>query len=157
MKNLKIDLQIATKSKNIPSKYLFNKWLSAALDTQAKVCGYKFNYIVTMRIVDMEEIQALNKQFRHQDKPTNVLSFPFDSDVELNPVLLGDIVICAPVVEREAKEYGRALKFHYAHMCVHGMLHLLGFDHLQKKEQQEMETLEAAIMQELGFPEPYEH
>jgi probable rRNA maturation factor len=151
-----IDLQIATKSKNVPSRYLFNKWVNAAFNTQAKACGYNFHYIVTVRIVDPKEIQALNKQFRHKNKPTNVLSFPFNNEIEATEMYLGDVVICAPVVEQEAAKYGRTLKFHYAHMCVHGILHLLGYDHDNEKDRLQMEELEAEILQKLKFPQPYD-
>jgi probable rRNA maturation factor len=167
MKNLKIDLQIATKRKDIPSRYLFNKWLNAALGVIPVGAGIQIsafakmtqkckNFFVTIRIVDTKEIQTLNKQFRHKNKTTNVLSFPFESPVKLDPVLLGDIVICAPVVEREAAEYGRDLKFHYAHLCVHGLLHLLGFDHQNEKDRLQMEKLETEILQKLKFPRPYD-
>src|SRR5690606_24067449 len=94
--------------------------------------------------------------YRHQDKPTNVLSFPADIPAELNLPLLGDLVICAPVVEREAMEQRKTLEAHWAHMVVHGTLHLVGYDHITEPEAEEMESLETKILTGMGFPPPYE-
>jgi probable rRNA maturation factor len=105
------------------------------------------------------ESQELNHQYRGKNKPTNVLSFPFEipehlpEGVEIE--LLGDLIICAPVVEREAQEQNKALLAHWAHMTLHGCLHLLGYDHIEDKEAEEMESLEIEILQKMGFPNPY--
>jgi probable rRNA maturation factor len=105
---------------------------------------------VTLRIVGPAESRALNRRYRKKDKPTNVLSFPYD-----DPGLLGDIVICAAVVNREAREQGKRREAHWAHMVVHGVLHLLGFDHIRPADAKVMERRERAILARLSFPDPY--
>ncbi len=104
---------------------------------------------LTIRLVDLDESQALNRDYRGKDKPTNVLSFGGDAEV------LGDLVICAPVVEREAAEQGKTLRAHWAHMVVHGCLHLQGLDHEDDAEAERMEARETRILKRLGFPDPY--
>ena len=111
---------------------------------------------MTVRIVDEAESNELNLTYRGKDKPTNVLSFPFEAPPGLELPLLGDLVICRQVVEREAQEQGKPLMAHWAHMVVHGSLHLLGYDHIEDEEAEEMEALERDIMQELGFADPYQ-
>ncbi|MCW9024718.1 MAG: rRNA maturation RNase YbeY [Gammaproteobacteria bacterium] len=111
---------------------------------------------LTVRIVDEEESAALNEQYRDKQGPTNVLSFPFECPPEVELNLLGDLVICAPVVEREAQEQQKTVTAHWAHMLVHGCLHLLGHDHLTETEAEGMEQREIAILNELGFSNPYE-
>lgn len=111
---------------------------------------------LAIRLVDEDESQALNHQYRHKNAPTNVLSFPCDLPPEVELDLLGDLVICAPVVAREAQEQGKSAEAHWAHMVVHGCLHLLGFDHIEDAEARVMENLETAILQALDFPPPYE-
>lgn len=115
---------------------------------------------ITVRLVGSDESQSLNREYRDKDKPTNVLSFPFDMPEGLPedamPRLLGDIVICAEVVAREASEQKKAPSAHWAHMVVHGVLHLLGHDHIDDHEAEQMEALETEIMQGLGFANPYE-
>ena len=110
---------------------------------------------LTVRIVDENESAELNEEYRNKTGSTNVLSFPFEcpSEVELN--LLGDLVICAPVVEREAKQQGKPSQAHWAHMLVHGILHLLGYEHIDKDDAQKMESHEIEIMAALGFSDPY--
>lgn len=128
-------------------------WAKAALREQTAA-------EVTIRVCDVEEIQTLNRDYRDKDKPTNVLSFP----AELPPALaaelaqpeLGDIIICADVVAAEAAEQNKALAAHWAHMVVHGMLHLQGYDHVDDAEAEEMEALEVQILAQLGFANPYE-
>ena len=110
---------------------------------------------VAVRLTDDAEIQRLNRDFRGKDKPTNVLSFPFEAPPGLELPLLGDLVICCQVVEAEAVEQHKPLMAHWAHMVVHGSLHLLGYDHIEDEEAEEMEQLERDIMQELGFADPY--
>ncbi len=145
-----VDLQIACDNENLPSQKDFQCWAEAALK--------QFNkpFELTIRLVSSEESQQLNSQYRGKDKPTNVLSFPFEvpEGIELN--LLGDLIICIAVVEAEAEEQKKILKAHWAHMVVHGCLHLLGFDHINDDEAEEMEALESKIITTLGFPAPYE-
>ena len=107
-------------------------------------------------MVNIDESQQLNKQYRHKDKPTNVLSFPFEvpEGIELN--LLGDLVVCAPVIQQEATEQGKVLFDHWAHMIIHGCLHLLGYDHINDTDADEMEALEIKILAQLSINNPYE-
>lgn len=132
---------------DIPSAATLRRWATEALGA---VAGD-----VTIRIVDESESRDLNHRFRGKDKPTNVLSFPYDGET-LDVPVLGDIVICAPVVAREALEQHKASKAHWAHMVVHGCLHLLGFDHLEDAEAEDMEQRERDILSTLGFPDPYQ-
>lgn len=115
---------------------------------------------VTLRIAAADEVQALNRDYRDKDKPTNVLSFPSELPPELAAQIdeteLGDIIICADVVAAEASEQGKALNAHWAHMVVHGMLHLQGYDHIEDSDATEMEALEIRILAGLGFANPYE-
>ena len=108
-----------------------------------------------MRLVGREESRQLNGQYRGIDKPTNVLSFPADLPGDIGIPLLGDLVICAPLVESEALEQGKAVLDHWAHLTVHGILHLLGYDHQDDSGAREMESLEIRLLQELGVPDPY--
>lgn len=119
------------------------------------ILGFQQEAEVTVRIVDEAESNELNLTYRGKDKPTNVLSFPFEAPPGLELPLLGDLVICRQVVEHEAAEQGKPLMAHWAHMVVHGSLHLLGYDHIEDDEAEEMEALERDIMQELGFADPY--
>ena len=109
-----------------------------------------------MRIVGPAESRTLNRRFRHKDKPTNVLSFPYDDPAPFGARVLGDVVICAAVVEREAREQGKLRSAHWAHMVVHGVLHLLGFDHMRPADARVMEGRERAILARLSFPDPYQ-
>ncbi len=143
-----IDLQIASDAPNLPALAHLTTWVHAALQSDRHV-------ELTIRIVDEAESQALNLEYRAKDKPTNVLSFPFEAPAEIELNLLGDLVICAPVVIREAAEQGKAALAHWAHMVVHGTLHLQGYDHIDEQEAEEMEQLETHILQSLGFNDPY--
>ncbi|MCG7529824.1 rRNA maturation RNase YbeY [Psychrobium sp. MM17-31] len=144
-----LDLQIACDEQNLPSEEQFITWLTAALKDR------KPNAEVTIRLVDEDESQALNFEYRGKDKPTNVLSFEFDAPpmVELN--LLGDLVICKSIIEKEAVEQEKALFDHWAHMVVHGSLHLLGMDHIEPDQALEMESLEKKILATLAIDDPY--
>lgn len=144
-----VDIQIASGSSEIPPQADLHKWAAAAIGDHREEAE------ISLRIVDSEEGTELNRQWRQKDGPTNVLSFPSDLPEELNLPLLGDLVICTPVVEREAREQKKTLQAHWAHMMVHGTLHLLGYDHIEEDEAEAMESLETAILQSLGFPDPY--
>ncbi|QGU32611.1 rRNA maturation RNase YbeY [Thermochromatium tepidum] len=157
---LELDLQIATADTDHPSSSQFEHWVRAALE-QADPPWPRPRAELTIRLVAPEEGQALNRQYRGCDRPTNVLSFPFEPPPGLdpdNPIhdLLGDLVICTEVVRREALEQGKTLEAHWAHMVVHGVLHLLDYDHVTDAEAAVMETLETAILSGLGFDPPYD-
>ncbi|RKS87101.1 putative rRNA maturation factor [Orbus hercynius] len=150
MDTIILDLQIATENDdNLPSEQQINQWLNVILPP------FMANAELTIRIVDADESQQLNHTYRHKDKPTNVLSFPFESPIEIETPLLGDLVICKKIVEQEAQEQNKSLSAHWAHMIVHGCLHLLGYDHIEDDEAEEMESLEIEIMAQLGFDNPY--
>ncbi len=150
MKNVIIDLQIATEnSADLPTEQQIQQWANAAVRAET------VEPEITVRIVDEAESHQLNLTYRGKDKPTNVLSFPFECPDEVALPLLGDLVICRQVVEREAQEQGKLLTAHWAHMVVHGSLHLLGYDHIEEDEAEEMESLESQIMRSLGFADPY--
>ncbi|WP_028775247.1 rRNA maturation RNase YbeY [Shewanella waksmanii] len=146
---LDLDLQYAIDDPQLPERENFELWVKTALrDTMAQA-------ELTIRIVDEQESQSLNHSYRGKDKPTNVLSFPFEAPPEIEIPLLGDLVICAPVVKNEAIEQKKTLQAHWAHMVVHGCLHLLGYDHIEDDEAEEMESLETLLIQQLGFENPY--
>ena len=139
----------------LPTRPQFRKWVLAALTG----AGRRFDSEVAIQLVDAAEGQAMNLQYRHKDYATNVLSFPAEVPEGLPEDFdfpqLGDLVICAPVVAREAAEQGKKLDDHYAHLTVHGVLHLLGFDHIEDDEAEEMEALERVILASLGIADPY--
>lgn len=145
-----IDLQIACEQESgLPTAQQIEQWATAAVQPQSDEVE------MTVRIVDEAESHALNLNYRGKDRPTNVLSFPFECPDEVELPLLGDLVICRQVVEREAQEQEKPLMAHWAHMVVHGSLHLLGYDHIEDDEAEEMESLETQIMTGLGFADPY--
>ena len=145
-----IDLQIACEQETgLPTAEQIEQWATAAVQPQSDEVE------MTVRIVDEAESHALNLNYRGKDRPTNVLSFPFECPDEVELPLLGDLVICRQVVEREAQEQDKPAMAHWAHMVVHGSLHLLGYDHIEDDEAEEMESLETQIMTELGFADPY--
>lgn len=150
---MKYKLEIQdTINKNTPNRFHIQRWINETLEPQVE-CGH-----LCIRIVSMEEMQELNHEYRRQNKPTNVLSFPSDLPPEVQAELneLGDIVICAEVIEREAKEQEKRLEAHWAHMVIHGALHLLGYDHITDKDAATMEKLEIELLNKLGFDNPYE-
>ena len=145
-----IDLQITCEQESgLPTAEQIEQWATAAVQPQSDEVE------MTVRIVDEAESHALNLNYRGKDRPTNVLSFPFECPDEVELPLLGDLVICRQVVEREAQEQDKPLMAHWAHMVVHGSLHLLGYDHIEDDEAEEMESLETQIMTGLGFADPY--
>jgi probable rRNA maturation factor len=155
MTTLELDLQLATECAELPTLAQFEQWVIAAL------AGTRECAELTIRIVNQIESATLNREYRGIDRPTNVLSFPFELPPGIAPDdpiadLLGDIVICAAVVEREAQEQQKTLIAHWAHLVVHGVLHLRGYDHLNDSEAEQMETLETDILGALGFPPPYD-
>ncbi|MCE4072687.1 rRNA maturation RNase YbeY [Pseudomonas nitroreducens] len=147
---LELDLQVASEAAGLPSEAEFRTWCELALRQRQN------DSELTIRLVDEAEGRELNKTWRHKDYATNVLSFPADVPDELLDIpLLGDLVICAPVVIREATEQGKSVQAHWAHLVIHGCLHLLGYDHIDDVEAEEMEGLERELLAELGHPDPY--
>lgn len=144
-----VDRQCQITDKNLPSEEQLTAWVSAALK------GRLDDAELSIRIVDATESQALNHQYRGKDSSTNVLSFPFEMPEGIELDLLGDLVICAEVVAREAEQQHKPLLNHWCHMVVHGVLHLLGFDHINNDEAEEMEQLERDILASLDIPDPY--
>lgn len=146
-RRLNLSVQYACNKDHLPLRQKIQNWARAALNVDGMRGGQ-----VTVRFVDAEEGQALNREFRNKDYATNVLSFPYESE----PVVCGDLVICAPVVEREASEQGKSLEAHIAHLIVHGVLHLQGYDHeTSKADARRMENRERAILLALGYADPY--
>lgn len=141
MPQLKLSIQRATQ-RETPFRSQFLRWVKAALNVDTEV---------TIRIVSANESRALNEAYRGKDYATNVLTFPLAE----KPHLIGDIVLCAPVVEKEAREQGKDLMAHYAHMTVHGILHLHGYDHETEAQAELMEALEVQILAKLGYANPY--
>lgn len=144
-----VDFQLAFDG-DTPDETAFQAWAQAALATVEEDCE------LSIRLVDEDESAELNNQYRGKTGPTNVLSFPFDSDIALEPMLLGDLVICVPVVETEAKQQQKQIPDHWAHMVIHGCLHLLGYDHIEDEEAEQMETLEIQILKTMNIANPYE-
>ncbi len=147
---LKINLQLALNDEKIPDKTQLQEWANAA----ATACQCS-RLELTVRVTDIEESAELNSRYRHKTGPTNVLSFPFEDPPGVKTRILGDLVICAPVVQREAVEQHKHPDEHWAHMLVHGVLHLCGYDHKEEAGAAEMESLETRIITGLGFPPPY--
>ena len=148
---LTVDIQCAS-AEPVPDEDDLRSWIAAALASQNRSGDTE----ISLRIVDIEEMAKHNEAFRSVAGPTNVLSFPANLPAELELPLLGDIVICAPIVREEAQAQHKSLPAHWAHMAVHGTLHLLGYDHIEDHEAILMEELESAILAELHFPCPYQ-
>ncbi|MEX0429864.1 rRNA maturation RNase YbeY [Spiribacter insolitus] len=143
-----LDLQCASTAP-VPDADDFHHWVAAAL------AGRRDDWELAIRLVDEDESRLLNRDYRGHDRPTNVLSFPAELPADVALPLLGDLVICAPVVIREAAGQGKTERAHWAHLTIHGVLHLLGFDHMTSVEAECMEGEERAIMARLGWPDPY--
>ncbi len=138
---------------HIPSESLFQIWINAT--EQALKQADNTPLEVTIRIVDEDQSAELNLAYRKKQGPTNVLSFPYDPIPGSEESLLGDLAICAPIVQQQADAQNKPLLAHWAHLTIHGILHLYGFDHIQEKEAEQMEQLEITILQALGFNNPY--
>lgn len=147
--NLAVDVQVASTAPGLPNETDLQHWVEAVL------ADYGDDAELVIRIVDEPESADLNETYRHQQGPTNVLSFPFQPPPEIDVPLLGDVIVCAPVVIRQASEQDKEPGAHWAHMVVHGVLHLLGYDHQDDTQAAEMETLETRILAGLGYPDPY--
>lgn len=139
---LELTVQYASTGKDLPTRSMVRRWVAAALKRDARI---------TVRFVDEAEGRALNRDYRGKDYATNVLSFSY----EVEPVVEGDLVICVPVVEREAHEQGKPVEAHHAHLVVHGVLHLQGYDHENEDEARVMEARESEILVKLGYADPY--
>lgn len=148
--SIELDYQIASDAPHIPGEQTMLMWATAAVGGRVDN-GTE----LTVRVVDDKESAELNSTYRSKEGPTNVLSFPFEAPEGVPMSLLGDIVICAPVVARQAKEQEKGLEAHWAHMVVHGCLHLLGYDHQDEEQAISMETLETEILAGLGYSDPY--
>ena len=135
-------VQYVTEAENLPTRPQFRRWIKSSLQREVQI---------VLRIVDESEGRELNKNFRGKDYATNVLTFVYDD----SDVLSGDVVICAPVVEREAHDQKKELHAHYAHLAIHATLHLQGYDHENEQDAATMESLETAIMMKLGYADPY--
>jgi probable rRNA maturation factor len=152
--NIILDVQNVTDSGDVPSEDDIQSWIETTLIQADSFNGNDAE--LTVRVVDEAEISELNQQYRHKTGGTNVLSFPADRDLPLDIPFLGDLVICADVVAREAREQNKPLQAHWAHMVIHGTLHLLGYDHIEDDQAAIMEQKEILILQGLGFSNPYE-
>jgi probable rRNA maturation factor len=144
---LSLAVQYVSDAPELPTRQQFRRWVKAALQRDVSL---------TLRIVDEAEGRELNRGFRGKDYPTNVLTFVYDDEVVHGELIYGDVIVCAPVVAREAREQGKDLLAHYAHMTIHALLHLQGFDHETDAEAAEMEALETRLMLELRYPDPYQ-
>ncbi|CAL7962611.1 endoribonuclease YbeY [Gammaproteobacteria bacterium] len=147
--SINLVVQNIGKSKSVPSKKQFKTWVEKVLAPRKK------NHELTIRIVGIKEITKLNKQYRKKNKPTNIISFNFYPPANIKTNLLGDLVICAPIVKLEAKLQHKTVLSHWAHLTVHGVLHLLGYDHQNDDAAQKMERLEIKILKKIGIANPY--
>lgn len=145
-----LDIQIATDFPDLPSEAQFKHWVDTVLqDTEQ-------DSEIVIRLVDKPESAELNQQYRNKQGPTNILSFPFEAPDNIDMDLLGDLVICAPLIAEEAGEQHKQAEHHWAHITIHGVLHLLGYDHVEDGEAEEMETLEIKLLNVLNIANPYQ-
>lgn len=144
-----VEIQTIFASVGQPSEQQIQQWVDTAL------ADINHDTEIVVRIVDESESAELNEQYRHKQGPTNILSFPVEIPEGIDLNLLGDLVICAPVLEQEAQQQGKPLAQHWAHIIIHGVLHLLGYDHLDDEQAEEMESKEIALLQKLNIPNPY--
>lgn len=151
--NVDVDRQIAVDASaepDLPTQADLETWVAAVLASEGDA-----RRELTIRFVERAESQQLNRDYRHKDKPTNVLSFPFETPPGIELPLLGDLVICHDVVENEARDQHKSTVNHYAHLVIHGCLHLLGYDHIDDQEAEQMEALERALLTQFGIADPY--
>lgn len=141
----KITIQNASKIRLLANNKQFKKWAGQVLS------GHKKKLEIVIRFVGIKEITKLNKKYRKKNKPTNIISFPFEPPAKIKTNLLGDLVICAPLIKKEAKMQHKTITAHLAHLVIHGVLHLLGYDHKTEKEAKMMESLEIKHLKKLGF------
>lgn len=145
---MSVNIQIATKSDEVPSLEDIRRWAEHALCLRAEEMA------MTVRVVGIEEGTELNERWRESTGPTNVLAFCID-DLEIFPPLLGDVIICAPVVNMEARRDGKIANAHWAHLIIHGTLHLLGYNHVDPIDAEKMEQIERELLRDLRYPDPY--
>jgi probable rRNA maturation factor len=145
-----VHLESAWRGGEVPDDDSFARWATAALGP------FRGTGELAIRVVDQDEGAALNKRYRHGNAATNVLSFPAELPPDIDLPLIGDLVICGPVVVTEASAQGKPVESHWAHLTIHGVLHLIGFDHQTDAEAREMEGLETATLIDLGYAEPYD-
>ncbi len=145
----RLDIQTISQSKQLPTQEHFQLWVDAVLNDATQESE------VVIRIVDEEEMTQFNQQYRKKTGSTNILSFPFEIPDGVDSDLLGDLLVCAPVVEKESKQQNKELEHHWAHLIVHGTLHLLGHDHIDDAEAEEMEALEIKILKTIKIENPY--
>jgi len=145
-----LDFQIVSISKYLPDEALFKTWVDTVLKDPSQ------DSEIVIRIVDKEEMIQFNEQYRNKKGTTNILSFPFEAPEGVESDLLGDLLVCAAVVEAEAAEQNKKLEHHWAHMIVHGVLHLIGYDHINDEDAEEMEALEIKILKTIKIDNPYE-
>jgi probable rRNA maturation factor len=151
-----VDLQVASDVGDLPDEEQLERWVASTL--RAADADHAREFEISVRLVNEDESRELNQRFRNQDQATNVLSFPFsppDGLPEDTVQSLGDLVICAPVVVREARQQDKAVPDHWAHMVVHGTLHMLGYDHQDDTQAAAMEMLETSILRDFGIENPY--
>jgi len=150
MSDCQLEIQYLDEPLPFPSEDDFKRWVCAALPKRSH------DYNLCIRLVDREESQSLNNTYRGKDQPTNVLAFPDDQPINYgDEVALGDLAICLPILELEAKQQQKTFEAHCAHLVIHGVLHLLGFDHQTEEQAMEMESREIALLASLGFADPY--
>ena len=147
---LRVHVDYASSVPDLPGKATITEWARAALEGDVRE-----QIEIGVRVVDEAEIANLNERFRGKSGPTNVLAFSFEDAPTITTDFLGDIVICAPIVQREAQEQGKPELAHWAHMVVHAIMHLRGHDHNAPEEARAMESMEGCVLTKLGFPDPY--
>ncbi|QPK63762.1 rRNA maturation RNase YbeY [Methylomonas sp. LL1] len=145
-----LEIQVATETSDYPSEQQFQHWVDTVLTDRSQ------DSEIVIRLVDEAESAELNQQYRHKQGPTNILSFPFEAPEGVELDLLGDLVICAPLIAQEASQQNKQTSHHWAHITLHGVLHLLGYDHIEDSEAEEMETLEIKLLNMLNIANPYQ-
>lgn len=148
-KRIKITIQSLASNTFIPSRYFLQRWVNKALVKQVG------SNEVNIRLVSKKESAELNSTYRHKKGPTNILSFPFEPPPGVSSAFLGDLVICAALVNQQAKQQTKTRLAHWAHLVIHGCLHLVGYDHIHDKDAIKMETLEIQLLEDLGYENPY--